>query len=95
MKEKVYKQNNLPVNQANKKGEGCNLLAVLCSTVQMIELALNFPYIREFVANRGIVDLHSVCPPCLVKKRSSLSSAHMIADMTGNYFHDASPSMLF
>lgn len=60
----------------------------------MIELAVNFSCIREFLANRGIVDLHSVCPSFLMKKSSSFSSAAIIADMTGHYFHHASPSML-
>lgn len=60
----------------------------------MIEMAVNFPYIREFLAKRGIGDLHSLFPPFVMKKSSSFSSADMMGYMTGYYFHDVSPSTL-
>lgn len=56
----------------------------------MTELLVNFPYIREFLASKDILDLHSACPAFLVKKSNS-----SFADVTVHYFHDASPSTLF
>lgn len=50
----------------------------------------------EFSIFKGsMVDLHSVCPPFLMEKRSHFSSDDMIADMTDHYFHDVSASTVF
>lgn len=87
VRNKIFHQQ---IKQTEKQeGASWMLFGVL---FQMIDLAVDFPYVREFLTKRDIVHLHYTCPPCLMKKTGDFISADLI--LIDHYFHDASSTTL-